>query len=41
MEEVAFIEFDKNKFAGNYITEEERVKYNLPEKKQSEELWLT
>ena len=40
MEEVAFVEYDKNKFAGNYITEEERVKYDLPKKKEKDDLWL-
>jgi hypothetical protein len=38
MEEVAFVEYDKNKFAGNYITEEERVKYDLPKKKEKDDL---
>ena len=39
MEEVAFVEYDKYKFAGDYITEEERIRYDLPEK-EKEELWL-
>ena len=38
MEEVAYIEYDKNKFAGNYITEEERIKYELPKIKEKDEL---
>ena len=38
MEEVAYIEYDKNKFAGNYITEEERIKYELPERKEKDDL---
>ena len=32
LEEVLSIEYDKSKFAGNNITEEERVKHNLPAK---------
>ena len=35
LEEVLSIEYDKSKFAGAYITEEERIKHNLPEDKKS------
>lgn len=38
MEEVAFIEYDKHKFAGKYITEAERIKYDLPKDKEKDEL---
>lgn len=38
MEEVAFVEYDKNKFAGNYITEAERLQYGLPNKKEKDDL---
>ena len=37
LEEVLSIEYDKSKFAGNYITEEERVKHNLPAKDKGDE----
>lgn len=30
MEEVLFVSYEDNKFAGNYITEEERTKHKLP-----------
>ena len=36
LEEVLSIEYDKSKFAGKYITEEERVKHNLPAKETDE-----
>mmetsp|Transcript_109896 Transcript_109896/g.152063 ORF Transcript_109896/g.152063 Transcript_109896/m.152063 type:complete len:96 (+) Transcript_109896:13-300(+) len=32
MEEVLSIEYDKTKFAGNYITEAERKEHDLPKK---------
>ena len=32
MEEVLSIEYDKTKFVGNYVTDEERVKHGLPAK---------
>ena len=32
MEEVLSIEYDKSKFSGNYITEEERIEHDLPAK---------
>lgn len=38
MEEVAFVEYDKHKFPGQHITEEERKQYDLPEDKKKEEL---
>lgn len=38
MEEVAYVEYDKNKFAGQHITEAERKQYDLPEEKKREEL---
>jgi hypothetical protein len=38
MEEVLFVEYDKHKFAGNYITEEERKKHDLPAKKEKDDL---
>ena len=38
MEEVAYVEYDKHKFAGDYITEAERKHYELPEKPNKEEL---
>ena len=34
MEEVLSIEYDKSKFVGNYVTEEEREKHNLPAKEK-------
>ena len=37
LEEVLSIEYDKSKFAGNYITEEEREKHNLPAKDNKED----
>lgn len=37
MEEVLSIEYDKSKFVGNYVTDEERVKHNLPEKEADSE----
>ena len=43
LEEVLSIEYDKSKFAGNYVTDEERIKHNLPAKESKEEhdeLWL-
>ena len=30
MEEVLSIEYEKSKFVGNYVTDEEREKHNLP-----------
>lgn len=38
MEEVLSVEYDKNKFPGKYITEEERKKHDLPEDKNKDEL---
>lgn len=35
MEEVLSIEYDKSKFVGSYVTDEERVKHNLPAKEDS------
>ena len=35
MEEVLSIEYDKSKFVGNYVTDEEREKHNLPAKEKS------
>ena len=32
MEEVLSLEYDKSKFVGNYVTDEERVKHSLPDK---------
>ena len=37
MEEVLYIEYDKTKFAGKYITEEERKAAKLPEPKERDE----
>ena len=45
-EEVLSIEYDKSKFAGNHVTDEERKKHNLPDKKSeqgedvNDELWF-
>ena len=36
MEEVAKVEYDKSKFAGAHITEEERIKYDLPKQEHDE-----
>jgi len=36
MEEVLFIEYEKSKFVGNYVTDEERAKHNLPQREGSE-----
>ena len=33
LEEVLLVNYDKAKFAGNYITDEERTKHDLPKKK--------
>ncbi len=33
-EEVLFIEYDKSKFVGNFVTKEERIKHDLPEEKK-------
>jgi hypothetical protein len=30
LEEVLFVQYEDNKFPGNYITEAERIKNNLP-----------
>ena len=32
MEEVLSLEYDKSKFVGNYVTDEEREKHDLPAK---------
>ena len=32
LEEVLSIEYDKAKFVGNYVTDEERIKHKLPAK---------
>mmetsp|Transcript_29377 Transcript_29377/g.36488 ORF Transcript_29377/g.36488 Transcript_29377/m.36488 type:complete len:84 (-) Transcript_29377:2861-3112(-) len=37
LEEVLSIEYDKSKFVGNYVTEEERVKHNLPAKETKDD----
>ena len=37
LEEVLSIEYDKSKFAGKHITEEEREKHNLPKEKNDDE----
>ena len=37
MEQVLFIEYDKNKFPGNFITEEERKAHNLPKNKNGDD----
>ncbi len=33
LEEVLMVTFDKSKFSGKYITDEERIKHNLPKEK--------
>ena len=39
LEEVLSIEYDKSKFVGKHVTEEERLKHNLPaeEKKENDD----
>ena len=37
MEEVLSIEYDKSKFVGNYVTDEERKKHNLPARESKDE----
>ena len=37
MEEVLKIEYDKSKFVGNYVTEEERIKHDLPLEKKDDD----
>ena len=37
LEEVLSIEYDKSKFAGKHITEEERIKHNLPAKESNDD----
>ena len=37
LEEVLSIEYDKSKFAGSFITEEEREKHDLPAKESKED----
>eukprot|EP00351_Strombidinopsis_sp_SopsisLIS2011_P003347 CAMPEP_0116886020 /NCGR_PEP_ID=MMETSP0463-20121206/19676_1 /TAXON_ID=181622 /ORGANISM="Strombidinopsis sp, Strain SopsisLIS2011" /LENGTH=63 /DNA_ID=CAMNT_0004545635 /DNA_START=285 /DNA_END=476 /DNA_ORIENTATION=- len=37
MEEVLSVEYDKSKFPGNYITEAERRKADLPKKEQDDD----
>jgi len=37
LEEVLSIEYDKSKFVGNYVTDEERVKHNLPAKETKDD----
>lgn len=32
------VEYDKHKFAGNYITDEERKKHDLPDKRNKDDL---
>ena len=45
LEEVLSIEYDKSKFVGKHVTDEERKKHDLPEKEKkddeghSDELW--
>ena len=34
LEEVLMVTYDKSKFAGKYITEEERIKHSLPKEKR-------
>ena len=36
MEEVLKIEYDKSKFVGKYVTEEERIQHDLPLEKKDE-----
>ena len=36
MEQVLYIEYDKHKFAGNHITEEERIAADLPKPKRGD-----
>lgn len=38
MEEVLYVEYDKSKFPGNYITEKERKDNDLPAKKEKDDL---
>ena len=45
LEEVLSLEYDKSKFVGNFVTDEERVKHNLPAKdtkdeEEHDELWF-
>lgn len=37
MEEVLSLEYDKSKFVGNYVTDEERIKHNLPAREKNDE----
>ena len=37
LEEVLSIEYDKSKFVGNYVTDEERKKHNLPAKETKDD----
>ena len=37
MEEVLKIEYDKSKFVGKYVTEEERIKHDLPLEKKDDD----
>ena len=37
MEEVLKLEYDKSKFVGNYVTEEERIKHDLPLEKKDDD----
>ena len=37
IEEVLSLEYDKSKFVGNYVTDEERVKHSLPAKDKKNE----
>ena len=37
MEEVLSIEYDKSKFVGNYVTDAERKKHNLPDKESTDD----
>lgn len=37
MEEVLFIEYDKSKFVGNYVTDEEREEKKLPKREEKDE----
>ena len=34
LEEVLMVTYDKSKFAGKYITDEERIKHDLPKEKR-------
>ena len=37
MEEVLFIEYDKSKFVGKYVTDEEREEKKLPKREEKDE----